>query len=184
MPKRKTAGTRIELKKLTIYERMSEETTAFSAEIYIDGINAGQAKNDGHGGSTDYYAYPEHRKLIEEAERECLALPPMKCGGGDSGMREFEVPMNLENYIDGIVEDEMRKKDKKKFEKQIEKKMPNHIMWGVPNGDTYTSMKFKQNFAPAHAVQLQKYIDEKVKPQLKAGEVILNTNLQVLGITI
>lgn len=177
---RKTEGSRIELRKLTIYERMSEETTAFVAEIYIDGVQAGHAKNDGHGGSTDYYAYPEHRELINEAEKLCLALPPLKCGGGgDSGMREFEIPMNLEHFIDEIVNKELQKKADKKFEK----KMANHLMWGIPNGNSYTMAKLNKPLAEVNKLQLQQYVNQ-CKQKLKFGEVILNTNLQELGITI
>jgi hypothetical protein len=44
---------KVELKRLQIYERMSEETTAFNADVWINGKKAGYAKNDGHGGNTD-----------------------------------------------------------------------------------------------------------------------------------
>ena len=152
---------------------MSEETTAFVAEIYVNGVNAGHAKNDGHGGSTFYHAHEGHRNLIEKAEQHCRALPLQKFGG-------IEHPMNLVDFIDNLVFAEMKKKDEKKFQN----KMANTIMWGVPNGMSYTQVKFKTPFTTAHASQLQKYIDEKVKPTLKAGEVILNTNLQQLGVTI
>ena len=35
----------IELRKLKIVESMSEETTAFTADIYVDGYKSGYAKN-------------------------------------------------------------------------------------------------------------------------------------------
>lgn len=176
---RKTGGASIELRKLTIYERMSEETTAFVAEIYIDGVQAGHAKNDGHGGSTYYHAYPEHHKLIKYAEEACLALPPIQYPAGH-GMKAFEIPMNLEHFIDNLVTAELHKK----ADKKLEKKMANHIMWGVKGGHSYSQVKFGKPFAPAHREQLQTYIDTQVKPILKEGEVIFNTNLQALGITI
>ena len=44
---------KVELKRLQIYERMSEETIAFNADVWIDGKKAGYAKNNGHGGNTD-----------------------------------------------------------------------------------------------------------------------------------
>lgn len=44
---------KVELKRLQIYERMSQETTAFNADVWIDGKKAGTAKNAGHGGNTD-----------------------------------------------------------------------------------------------------------------------------------
>lgn len=46
---------KVELKKLAIYQRLSEETTAFSADVWIDGQKVGHAKNDGQGGATLVY---------------------------------------------------------------------------------------------------------------------------------
>lgn len=161
---------------------MSEETTAFVAEIYVDGVNVGHAKNDGHGGSTDYYAYPEKRQLLAEAEKLCLALPP-KVYPASHGMNEFSVPMNLEVFIDSIVDDELKNKDIKKFEKKKTKLMETAIVLGVPNGDSYSSMNFKRPLNTVPLAYLQTQVDN-CKRQLKAGEQILNTNLTKLGITI
>ncbi len=60
---------KIELKKLAIYPRMSEETTAFAAALWVDGTLVGYAKNDGHGGSTfvDWVVSPARRAEIEAA---------------------------------------------------------------------------------------------------------------------
>lgn len=43
---------KVELRAIKVYDRLSEETTAFTAVIYADGKRVGDAKNDGHGGST------------------------------------------------------------------------------------------------------------------------------------
>ena len=45
----------IELKNVRIYNGMSEETTCFQGEVFVDGIRIGSVKNDGHGGSNTYY---------------------------------------------------------------------------------------------------------------------------------
>jgi hypothetical protein len=171
---------KIELKKLQIFERMSEETTAFAAEIYVNGINVGYAKNDGHGGSTYYHSHEGKRDILSIAESYCVNNLPPKRYPASNGMRAFEIKMNLEHFIDGLVEDELLKKERKK----IEKKFTNHIIWGVPNGNTYNQVKFKRAFIPQDRAHLQKYIDEQVKPQLFDGEQILNTNLQALGVVV
>jgi hypothetical protein len=44
---------KVELKRLQVYERMSQETTAFNADVWIDGKKAGTAENAGHGGNTN-----------------------------------------------------------------------------------------------------------------------------------
>ena len=81
---------KIELKNIKFYERMSEETNAFTADLYVNGKKVGYAKNEGHGGCTDYYPNSiEDRAVINEAEQYCLGLPPIKYGS-------FEIEMNLE----------------------------------------------------------------------------------------
>ena len=177
----KIDNLKIELRKLTVYERMSEETTAFVAEVYVNGVNVAHAKNDGHGGSTYYHGYPEPEKklILTTAEAYCLALPSIKYGA-EHGMKPFELPMNLEHFIDDLVTAELNKK----ADKKLEKKMTNHIMWGIKGGSTYTQMKFGKPFIPAHRAQLQTYIDTQIKPTMKKGEVILNTNLETLGVII
>lgn len=41
---------RIELKRFKHYPRLSQETTAYSADLYVDGFKVGIVDNDGHGG--------------------------------------------------------------------------------------------------------------------------------------
>lgn len=43
---------KVQLKRLQVHARLSEETTAFTADVWIDDKRAGYAKNDGHGGET------------------------------------------------------------------------------------------------------------------------------------
>jgi len=167
---------KIELKKIKIAEHMSEETTAFTADIYIDGKQAGYAKNDGHGGSTYYHAYEGKRDLIAKAEKHCLTLPPIKYGA-EHGMKAFEIKMDLENFIDELVTAELKKKDLKK----LEKKMVNTIMWGQPNGTSYVQVKLPQPIASYPLPAIQKAIDT-YKKEFKKGDVFLNTNLEVLGV--
>jgi len=45
----------ITLKNVQVYPRMSEETTAFNATIYLDGKKVGEVKNQGHGGCNFYH---------------------------------------------------------------------------------------------------------------------------------
>lgn len=55
---------KIELKKLKIANHLSEETLAYTAEVWIDGKLAFHAKNNGHGGCDHFY------KAGEITERE------------------------------------------------------------------------------------------------------------------
>jgi hypothetical protein len=173
---------KIELKKIKIAEHMSEETTAFTAEIYINGVNAGYAKNDGRGGCTDYHPYEGKRSLIQAAEKHCLTLPAQKIDMGE-GRKPLVIEMNLENFIDDLVHEELKRRDQKKFEKQLEKRMEKSIMWGIPNGNSYREIRQKQPLSAYNVTALQGLVD-RVKKDFKAGEQFLNTNFEKLGIKI
>ncbi len=163
---------KIELKKFQFFERMSEETNAFVADVYADGVRIASAKNDGHGGETFYYPDQKNGGMLKKAEEYCKSLPPIKYG-------TFEMDMNLANFIDDLVTAELKKKDQKKLEKKMEKA----IMWGVPKGMRYYEVKFKIPLAQIPLAQLQGYVD-KYKKEFKEGEKFLNTNLESLGIKI
>jgi hypothetical protein len=46
---------KVELKKVKYYEKMSEETSCFTADIYFNGKKVGLCKNSGNGGETYVY---------------------------------------------------------------------------------------------------------------------------------
>lgn len=46
---------KLQLKRIKIYDELSEETICFTAELYADGKKVATVKNDGRGGSTDVY---------------------------------------------------------------------------------------------------------------------------------
>ena len=64
------------------YERMSEETNAFSGDLILDGIKVGECSNEGKGGCANYYAHGnwelanEIEKELREVENYCF--PSMK----------------------------------------------------------------------------------------------------------
>lgn len=163
---------KIELKSIKINLTFSEETTMFKADVFVDGVKTAYAENDGRGGCTYYSPYEGKRELLKKAEDFCLSLPPKYVEEYD-----FQYNMNLENFIDDLVTEELKKKEKK----QLEKKMVNTIMWGKPNGFSYTQVKFKVPLSKIPTAQLQAYID-KYKKEFKEGHEFLNTNLEELGI--
>jgi hypothetical protein len=178
---------KIELKNVKINLTFSEETIMFKADVVINGIVAGEAENDGRGGCTFYSAKTydvkkqqflsdeireRNKELIKQAEAFCKTLPPIR-----SEEFDFEYDMNLEHFIDNLVDEELKKKEQKK----LEKKMESAIMWGRPNGHSYTQVKFKIPLAKIPLAQLQGFVD-KYKKDFKAGDVFLNTNLERLGV--
>jgi len=172
---------KLELKNIKTFR--GREGYGLNADLLVNGQKVCFVRDAGDGGCFDYDICGDtdeerktNRATLQLVEGYAKSLPKRLYGGGMEG--EFQP--DLETLINDLFEEKEGDKEKKK----MIKKMANTLMWGVPNDTTYKQVKFKMNFVPAHRVQLQKYIDEKVKPTLKKGEVIFNTNLQALGIVI
>lgn len=58
----------MELRNLKVFEEMSDETTAFHADVYVDGAKVGYAHNSG-GGEANNVVIP--RELERKLETEC-----------------------------------------------------------------------------------------------------------------
>ena len=166
---------KIELKSIKFSEAMSEETNAFTANLYINGKNVGYCKNTGQGGCTDYYGIEKASSdIIKEAEAYCKALPKTK-------WKDMEFDQSLESVIDQLLEDWFKVKGDKKMEKQ----MQTCILIGSPdeNRGSYSYYKFKKPLSEIPQGQLQASVF-RIKNKLNSGEAILNTNLKQLGITV
>ena len=173
---------KIELKNVMFSEAMSEETNAFTADLYINGKKVGYCKNTGQGGCTDYHGdyssndatTKRNNALITEAEAYCKALPKTK-------WKQMEFAQSLESVIDDLLENWLEAKEVKKFEK----KMLTCILVGSAddNRNQYSYYNFKRPLSDFTPKQLQDSIS-RIKTNLKAGQVILNTNLEVLGVNV
>ncbi len=63
---------KIELKCFTTNARLSQETTAFAADVWVNGKLAGYAKNDGHGGATMIHLDRSVRDQVEARGKELV----------------------------------------------------------------------------------------------------------------
>jgi hypothetical protein len=170
---------KIELKNVKISESLSEETTAFTADIFVNGKKAGYARNDGRGGCTEYHSFPETRELFDKAEKFALTLPKKV---EEFNGKIYEFNSNLELIIDNIIENVLKEKDKKKLEKACLK--------GIFKGNTfdYSGVSYKLPLKDIVRIHKEKGVAHlqgaynKMKSELKQGEKILNTNLEELGI--
>ena len=178
---------KIELKKIKVYDRMSEETTAFTADVYINGKNVGTAKNDGHGGETDLQFYHAQgsplRKLCDEAEVWARTLPDRIIMLGDG---QHSIKVELVDLIDDQVDEFLKNKEVAKREKAGLKQ----IQWGKPNGGSYHITSWKGLTLadlikrPNGLMSLQTQVN-RIKKEFKEGEVFLNeVYLQSLGIKV
>lgn len=165
---------KIELKSIKFSEAMSEETNAFTANLYVNGKKVGYCKNTGQGGCTDYNSNtPEDRKAIAEAETYCKALPKTK-------WNDIEFKQSLESVIDGLLEDWLKAKEQKKMIKY----MQTGLVVGVPDANSYSYTNYKRPLSTIPKQQLQSIVTNLQAKHCTGGVVILNTNLEALGITI
>lgn len=170
---------KIELKKIEYSARLSEETNAFSADLYIDGKKAGVASNRGHGGPTDYDGInKEGDDLIRQAEEYCKALPPYKFTSGDE---EYSLDMTLELFINNLLEAHLEQKELQKFRNKIDRAMEFSIVIGIPD-QSFGTLSFKSPIdkillLPKGPEILKETIANKVLPQLTGEKMVLNTNI-------
>jgi hypothetical protein len=170
---------KIQLKNIQHSEALSEETNAFTANLYINDIKVGTASNRGHGGPTDYHAFNERgRQLIKEAEEYCKTLPPEKFTVEE---KEYTLDSNLESYIDNLLQKHLEQKDLQKFRVKLDNAIQQTIVFGIPD-QSYSKLrlKFPVDLILAHPNGkniLTDILIRRVKPELKEGEVILNTNI-------
>ena len=170
---------KIEIKNVKINKMFSEETICFKADIYINGKKIAYAENDGHGGSTFYNAYDvKGREVLKDAEEYAKTLPSIKYNYDD---KIHEFPMTLEHFIDTAIDDVFNGKQKAKQEKKINKITEKAIVFGIPNGSTYRYIQFKNTIKELQESHTGRIVLEntinKIKKELKDGEVIFNTNL-------
>ncbi len=167
----------IELRHLTIHTRMSEETTAFSASLYVNGKKIGTAENTGKGGATIIQADSHHFwKVIGEAEAYCKSLPPIIYEGE-------ALQVDLELYLNNIVFDFALQKENKRFERKKSSDQFTGIIYGTDT--SYKRVTFSDgagNKIPIDTIVKNNpsYLSEQVKAvnkKLKDGERILNTNI-------
>lgn len=89
------SNMRIELKNVVYSERLSEETAAFAAIVYVDGKKRGEAKNDGHGGMT--FIHPP--ELAREIEVYAATLPRRPFGHGMEGDYQPDADMVIGDIL-------------------------------------------------------------------------------------
>jgi hypothetical protein len=179
---------KIELKRLNINLQLSQETILFAADLHIDGVMCGHARNEGHGGNTHYSGFDlPSRELIKKAEDWCKAQPDM-----DVPEYGFTLPMTLELAIDNLVDAEIKRKEEVRFKKKMERDMQKAIIIGPPATlDVYWTIKLSYPIATSLGHPFSKEalkntiqrIRTKHAKLLSEGNVILNTNIpaEILG---
>lgn len=104
----------ITLKRFQHYPRMSEETTAFNADLVHEGVVVGTAKNDGHGGCTFIYLNDKGRSISTLVEANNLPE------GNDA---------SLTDIVDNLVEETIRSKWLDRQRKRVQKELSEKVLF-------------------------------------------------------
>lgn len=167
---------KIELKKISFNERMSDETSCFIADLYINGKKVGECKNEGRGGCTDYHGNTKaDNVLIKEAEAYCKTIL--------NDLKYYD--QSLEGVIDDLLSDYIKSNELKKFNKKMQKKYAMAICYGkiTSNGCEFATTFWKgRTLAQIPLINLQKAYDDVKAKKLLDGDIILNDNLEALGV--
>jgi len=99
---------KIELKNVHYSERLSEDTYAFVADVWVDGKKAGTATNRGTGGDTDV----EPRELKQKLTEYGKTLGKFDLGHG------LKCDQDVEFLVDQAFEDWRARRDLKKLMKK------------------------------------------------------------------
>lgn len=95
---------KIELKNIKVMSSLSEETTCYSASLYVDGKKIGEVSNRGHGGPDNFHG---NRAAFEAAEAWVNAnMPPLETSFGEDPLQ-----MDMELLCGTLLEDHLLRKE-------------------------------------------------------------------------
>ena len=160
----------ITLKSVKFSESLSEETNAFTANVYAGTKRIGYAKNNGQGGNTTVNAFPEQRDLFRETERFLTEQPQINIGSED---RPFMIDSDMESTVNNLFEKWLSIKEEKKMQNRCKK----GVIYKTNGGYsiiTWTNINIEGMLKnPTSEKQLKKVVIDLIKD----GKEIINTNL-------
>jgi hypothetical protein len=95
---------KVELRKVKIAKFLSEETTAFNADLWVDGEQIGTVSNNGQGGSNNiHHLYNDNglntRNKVQAFEKWCEEQPDYDSPYGSLGMSaDFYISLMVQDY--------------------------------------------------------------------------------------
>jgi hypothetical protein len=123
----KIGPMKIELRNVQFAAFMSEETNAFTATIYVNGKKAGEASNQGHGGSTDVQPH----SLAETLDAYGATLPrhvsTLKDDSDPTGF--FTQQPDAEHIVDNLFEQWLEAREAAKERKKFERDLTTRILF-------------------------------------------------------
>lgn len=101
---------KIELRRFSHSERLSHETVAFAADVYVDGVKRGTAENEGQGGPNNIHPHAL-RAEIDAYAKTLPPAPPMYGAGPLSYDADFLMSTIVANLL---IEKDLKRVLKKK----------------------------------------------------------------------
>tara|TARA_R110000851_G_scaffold196444_3_gene347428 strand:- start:19223 stop:19729 length:507 start_codon:yes stop_codon:yes gene_type:complete len=163
---------KLQLKKVYFSEHMSEETNAFTADIYFNNKKIAYVKNDGHGGCNNIQMYEGQRSQMYEAEVYAKTLPSIDTGltkgvGGEPYIIESDLDVQVDEMFNAWLEKKTITKESNKGIYHIKKDGKKYLRtWNI------SIAKMKNH------PQGPSYIQTALDKIVSEGGTILNTNLQ------
>ena len=111
-------------------------------------------------------------------EKYCEGLPPIVYDSNLFEDGKCTIKMNLEHYLDDLLTDYLKAKDKDKFDKKMAKEMIKGIVIGTDF--EYRTITFKlplKDICEKHPDLFKKTLIEKLDKYKKQGYRLLNTNI-------
>ncbi len=165
---------KVQLKNVETFE--GHDGIGLNADVWIDGVKCMHVHDGAYGGQMEYHNFTYNnpkaeqvKSLIKKFEDYIKTLPPTTFIAGG---KTHSLPMDMDLFITELQE-----------RMEMEKKMKRGILVGVPNASQYSIYKFKMPLAKIPQGQLRASV-LRIQNQLEKGEVILNTNLEALGVSI
>lgn len=124
---------KIELKNVTYNKRLSQETSAYAADIWVDGVKRGSVQNSGTGGPDMIYPHT----LASELETYAKTLPHTECYG-------TMLEQNVDMVLGELLNTHLATKD-------LQRIMKTKTLFTTADGKMYT---VKGSTAPADAIQV------------------------------
>jgi len=114
--------TTLALKAFKHYPKLSDETNAFTATLYVDGMKTAYCNDDGKGGCIDFQIW--NMEKFAEAEAWAKAQPAIT-------YTEYNltVESTLEIVIGDLVDDNLRRWEKKAEEKWLKRQCANQTLF-------------------------------------------------------
>ena len=146
---------KVELRRITYNARLSEETAAFAADVWIDGKKVGDVRNDGHGGCNFYSPHTLRNDLQLIA---ASTLAPEEGWGGEP------IPADDETLVAKLLDAFLLKRD-------LDRLLKSRVLY-VDGGSLYQTKSVKDPVMKQRLIEACKAKGFAVLNTLPEAEVL------------